>query len=99
MSEEDPNQEQWATAKVVETTEEAVVVAGFLDSIGVRAEVESLRSSELPVDVGALGEVRVRVPHEQLEEALAALSSREGKAPLDGPDDDLDPPAGDTDDR
>jgi hypothetical protein len=43
--------------------------------------------------------VRVRVPHEQLEEALAALSSREGKAPLDGPDDDLDPPAGDTDDR
>jgi hypothetical protein len=83
MSEEEPvDAREWAVAKVVETPEEAVVVAGFLHGSGIPAEVESLHVSELPVDVGGLGEVRVRVPAEQLEAALAAIAVREQGTPL-----------------
>jgi hypothetical protein len=85
MSEEPENTQEWGTAKVVETTEEAILVAGFLQNSGIPAEVESLHASELPVDVGALGEVRVRVPADRLDEALAALSVQEAiPRPTDG---------------
>ncbi len=77
MSDQPGNAEEWGTAKVVETNEEAVLIAGFLQSNGIPAEVESLHASELPVDVGALGEVRVRVPREHLDEALAVLALQE----------------------
>jgi hypothetical protein len=77
MSEQPENIHEWGTAKVVETNEEAVLIVGFLQSCDIPAEVESLHASELPVDVGALGEVRVRVPKDRLEEALAALDLQE----------------------
>ena len=44
---------------------------------GIPAEVESLHTDELPVNVGGLGEVRVRVPRERLEEALRVLDAQE----------------------
>jgi hypothetical protein len=91
MSDEPGNSREWAIAKVVETTEEAIFIAGFLNSSDIPAEVESLHSSELPVDLGALGEVRVRVPRERLEEALAALASRDEVAPLADGGDGADP--------
>ncbi len=89
MSEQPGNTQEWGTAKVVETNEEAVLIVGFLQNSGIPAEVESLHASELPVDVGALGEVRVRVPKDRLEEALAALDLQEKAASLpDEPDED-----------
>jgi hypothetical protein len=72
---------EWGIAKVVESNEEAIVVAGFLKSNGIPAEVESLHVEELPVNLGSLGEVRVRVPVEHLEEARELLAAREQGAP------------------
>lgn len=79
---EQPQGEEWGVAKVVENREEAILVAGFLQSSGIPAEVESLYAEELPVNMGSLGEIRVRVPPERLEEALAVLELREDGAPL-----------------
>ena len=79
---EQPQGEEWGVAKVVENREEAILVAGFLQNSGIPAEVESLYAEELPVNMGTLGEIRVRVPPERLEEALALLDLREDGAPL-----------------
>jgi hypothetical protein len=79
---EQPEGEEWGVARVVENREEAILIAGFLQSSGIPAEVESLHVDELPFNVGALGEIRVRVPAERLEEALAVLDLREDGAPL-----------------
>ncbi len=71
------NEQEWAVARVVESNEEAILAAGFLNSNGIPAEVESLHVDELPVNVGGLGEVRVRVPAERLAEAQALLDRSE----------------------
>ncbi|HVR99701.1 MAG TPA: hypothetical protein VMW27_23960 [Thermoanaerobaculia bacterium] len=72
--------EEWEIVKIVGTEEEATIVVGFLNSSDIPAEVESLLATELPADVGHLGEVRVRVPAERAAEALEALNSREDVA-------------------
>jgi hypothetical protein len=77
MAEETADVREWGIAKVVESNEEAILVAGFLHSNGIPAEVESLHVEELPVNVGGLGEVRVRVPGERLGEARELLAARE----------------------
>jgi hypothetical protein len=83
MAEETPGDREWAIARVVESNEEAILVAGYLDSNGIPAKVESLHVDELPVNLGALGEVRVRVPAGRLEEAQALLAARDREAPSD----------------
>jgi len=56
-------------------------VAGFLNSSGIPAEVESLHVEELPVNVGALGEVRVMVPADRLDEARSLLEATDRAEP------------------
>jgi hypothetical protein len=75
MGEGKPDERAWGIAKIVESTEEAVLIAGFLRSNGIPAEVESLHVEELPVNLGGLGEVRVRVPADRLDEARALLDA------------------------
>jgi hypothetical protein len=82
MDDDKAAEQEWQVAKVVESKEEAVVIAGFLNSSGIPAEIESLHVDELPVNLGGLGEVRVRVPADRLDEAQAALDLREGGAPF-----------------
>jgi hypothetical protein len=77
MVDQTQDQGEWRVAKMVENYEEAVVVAGFLKSCGVPAELDSLHVDELPVNVGGLGEVRVRVPADRFEEAVALLAENE----------------------
>ncbi len=77
MADDDLDAREWGTALVVESNEEATVAAGFLKSNGIPAAVESLHVEELPVNLGGLGEVRVRVPQDHLEEALRLLGARE----------------------
>jgi hypothetical protein len=74
--------EEWQVAKVVESAEEAIFIVGFLKSSGIPAEAESLHVEELPVNLGGLGEVRIRVPADRLGEAQAALDLREAGAPF-----------------
>jgi hypothetical protein len=70
----------WETAKIVGTDEEAALVAGFLNSNGIEAEVESLHASEFPTDFGHLGEVHVKVPAASLAEAQQLLAQSETEA-------------------
>ena len=81
MGDEKQEQPEWGTARIVESNEEAIVVAGFLKSNGIPAEVESLHVEELPVNVGGLGEVRVRVPADRLNEALLLLEATDREEP------------------
>ena len=68
--------DEWAIVKDVGTDEEAMVVVGFLENNGIPAEVESLQSSEFPLGDN-VDSVRVRVPAERAEEAIALLNTRE----------------------
>ena len=81
MGDEKQDRPRWKVARIVESNEEAVVVAGFLNSSGIPAEVESLHVEELPVNVGGLGEVRVMVPADRLNEARALLDATDREAP------------------
>lgn len=69
--------ESWEVVSTVGTDEEANILAGYLRANQVSAQIESLRFHQEPVNFGRLGEVRVRVPMEQREEALRLLSERE----------------------
>jgi len=86
MADETSSDQDWAVAKVVESNEEAILVAGYLDSNGIAAQVESLHVEELPVNLGGLGEVRIRVPAGRLDEAQALLAARDREA-ADEPED------------
>ena len=72
--------EEWEIVKIVGTEEEATLLIGVLNNSGIPAEVESLLAQEFPVDFGRLGEVRVCVPAERLQEAQELLNERENLA-------------------
>lgn len=69
--------DEWETVRVVGTEEEAALLAGFLEESGIPSEVESLRFHQEPVNFGGLGEVRVKVPADRLDEAGRLLDERE----------------------
>jgi hypothetical protein len=72
--------EEWDIVQVLESEEDAELVAGFLESRGVRCEVESSHSNEFPVTVGTLGVVRLKVPVGQADEARRLLAERDAGA-------------------
>lgn len=65
--------EIFKTVAVVNSVEEANIAAGFLQSNGIDASVESLLATEFPTEVGSLSEVRINVPAAQAEEAFRLL--------------------------
>lgn len=71
----------WEVLEIVGTEEDAAVVAGYLRSQGVPCEVESMHSHEFPVNVTALGNVRIEVPGEHLERARDLLAERDAAPP------------------
>jgi hypothetical protein len=77
---EDWNVNDWEVVKIVGMDEDAAVIVGFLQESGIPAEPESLHASEFPADFGRLSEVRIRVPRERAQEALALLNEREDLA-------------------
>jgi hypothetical protein len=72
----------WEVIEVLGTEEEAEVVRGYLESQGVPCQVESVHSHEFPVNVSALGNVRVEVPVDRLDEARRLLAEREATPAL-----------------
>ncbi|MCM2269324.1 MAG: DUF2007 domain-containing protein [Thermoanaerobaculia bacterium] len=76
----------WEIVTTVGTEEEAALVAGFLEAAGIAAEVESLLFHQEPVTFGRLGEVRVRVPADRLDEARAVLAAAPEGAADDEPE-------------
>lgn len=77
----------WEIVTTVGTEEEAALVGGFLEAAGIPAEIESLLFHQEPVTFGRLGEVRVRVPADRLDEARAVLAA----TPEAAADDELEP--------
>jgi hypothetical protein len=69
--------EAWEIVEIVGTEEEAALIRGFLESQGVTVQIESLLFHQEPVNFGRLGEIRIRVPPEQSDEARKLLDDRE----------------------
>lgn len=67
----------WSIVKKVETEDEATLMVGYLRANDIPAQVESLRFNEMPVNLGDMAEVRVRVPEERAEAASRLLAERE----------------------
>jgi hypothetical protein len=65
--------DEWEVVRTLGTEEEAALIAGYLESQGVRVEIESLWFHLEPVNFGRLGEVRVKVPAAEAERARALL--------------------------
>ena len=68
--------EGWEIVETVGTEAEAALIAGFLESRGLSAQIESLLFHQEPVTFGRLGEVRVRVPAADAELARRLLAER-----------------------
>jgi hypothetical protein len=68
--------EGWEIVETVGTESEAALIAGFLESRGLTAQIESLLFHQEPVTFGRRGEVRVRVRSEDAETARRLLAER-----------------------
>jgi hypothetical protein len=79
---------EWGVVRIVGTEEEATLIVGFLEGCGIPAELESLVFHQEPDTVGHLGEARVRVPAERLDEARRLLDERDAAPPGGDEDDD-----------
>jgi hypothetical protein len=66
----------WEIVDTVGTEQEALLIAGFLESREVPVRVESLSFRQEPVTFGALAQVRLRVPPSYAAEARRLLEAR-----------------------
>jgi Putative prokaryotic signal transducing protein len=73
MSKEDD--EDWVEVASTGDDEEAVLIAGLLDSEGIPVEIEGPSSTPFPEGIGALGLSRVMVPPDRADEAKAILAA------------------------
>jgi len=70
---------EWVDVAAVGNDEEALLMAGFLQSQGIPCEVEGPSpATPLPENLGAFGLSRVMVPPDRAAEARQLLASREG---------------------
>lgn len=66
----------WEIVDTVGTEQEALLIAGFLESRDVPVRIESLSFRQEPVTFGALAQVRLRVPPPYAAEARRLLAAR-----------------------
>jgi len=70
---------EWVEVAAVGNDEEALLMAGFLQSQGIPCEVEGpSAATPLPENLGAFGLSRIMVPPDRAAEARQLLASREG---------------------
>ena len=80
MKKEGPD---WVQVAAVGNDEEALFMAGFLQSQGIPCEVEGpSAATPLPENLGAFGMSRIMVPPDRAAEAGQLLASREQEGPL-----------------
>ncbi|MGH9399836.1 MAG: DUF2007 domain-containing protein [Thermoanaerobaculia bacterium] len=76
MADKDDSQD-WVEVAETGQHELASLIAGFLQSEGIPAEVEGPAASPWPETIGALGVSRVTVPPERLDQAREVIKGRE----------------------
>jgi hypothetical protein len=88
MAKEDD--EEWIEVASTGDDEEAVLIAGLLDSEGIPVEIEGpSAATPFPEGIGALGLSRVMVPADSADEARAILDEHRkepGPEPADASD-------------
>ena len=67
----------WVEITSVATHDEARLLQGFLDAEGIPAQIEDVKFEEIPVNFGAMGDIRIYVGAEDEARALALLKARE----------------------
>ena len=71
---------EWELLASVPTRQEAQLLAGLLESAGIRSHIESLLFTQEPVNFGLLGTVRVWVVREQLRDAERLVEQQQAQA-------------------
>jgi len=72
--------EEWIEVAATGDDEEAVLMAGLLDSEGIPVEIEGpSAATPFPEGIGALGLSRVMVPPDRADEAKALLDEHRGE--------------------
>ncbi len=67
----------WVEIASVGTGDEARLLAGFLEGEGIPAQVEDVKFDEMPINFGAMGDIRIYVASHDEVRAQALLRQRE----------------------
>lgn len=67
----------WVEIATTATDDEARLLQGFLEAQGIACQIESLKFTMEPVNLGSMGEIRVYVAAESEAEAVRMLSERQ----------------------
>lgn len=67
----------WVEIATVGSEEQARMVQGFLEAEGIPSQYESLEVNMLPVNIGAMGEIRVFVDAKREADAIRLLAERD----------------------
>jgi hypothetical protein len=67
----------WVEIASATTEDEARILQGFLEAEGIPCQVESLKFTMEPVNLGMMGEIRLYVPAEHEERAIELLEQRD----------------------
>lgn len=68
---------RWVEIASVGTGDEARLLAGFLEGEGIPAQVEDVKFDEMPINFGAMGDIRIYVASDDEPRAQALLRQRE----------------------
>jgi hypothetical protein len=70
--------EEWAVLETVGVEAEARLIIGFLQSVDITCQLESLRFTQEPVNFGRLSEIRLLVRRSELQRARDLLAELRG---------------------
>ena len=89
----DPYPPDWKVLVKVPSRQEAALISGLLESVGIEAQLESKLFTQEPVALGLLGMMTVWVPADRIEAALEVLEEQSREAgellPAEAPESDL----------
>ena len=67
----------WVEIASVGTHDEARLLHGFLEAEGIPAQLEDVKFEEMPINFGAMGDIRVYVPQDEEVRVQQLLRERE----------------------
>lgn len=91
---QEPSSRRWSMLVRVPNVPEAELLAGLLRSREIECQLESRFFSQEPVALGTLGDVKLWVPHDQLERARDVLAEVGSSSEVAEPEDEHDDGAG-----